>query len=111
MILCAAVANDKEELAPHTCRSTVSEVKAVMNQDANWEVLKYLGATIKKTVLMTVEEMEEKEESHKKALALINEMAISMMEDGQGKFRDPTPSEKTNWARRAKEFLKEFDGK
>lgn len=103
--LCAAVVNDLGELLPYTCKSTMDAVEESMQETPGWEKLKDFGSRVVQARLVTEVEHEAKEEAYLGAMALLQEMAVTMMQKEDGKFREPTLPEQQNWARRAQEFL------
>lgn len=103
--LCAAVVNDLGELLPYTCKSTMDAVEESMQEVPGWEKLKKLGSRVVQARLVTEDEHEAKEDAYLGAMALLQEMAVTMMQQEDGKFREPTRPEQQNWARRAQEFL------
>lgn len=103
--LCAAVVNDLGELLPYTCKSTIDAVEESMQEVPGWEKLKDLGSRVVQARLVTEGEHEAKEDAYLGAMALLQEMAVTMMQQEDGKFREPTRPEQQNWARRAQEFL------
>lgn len=108
--LCAALINDQNHLLPYTCRNTMDQVKEDLIEDGIWEALEKIGCKIVQTRLVTDNAFEEAIQTQNKAMAMLQEMAISMMSNGANEFREPTLPEMQNWAMRAKELIEYKNG-